>query len=78
MPRLPIVEIEWEDSASKGGWANREVYRKLSPMRVRTVGFLLERSPRKVIVLQTLAEDGDGTDAVVIPAGCVKKLRRLT
>ena len=75
MSKLYPVEVEWEDSCSQGGWSKDHA--KYTPAECRSIGYLLHRDKEKVVLAQS--EDGLGkqNDSIVIPASCVKKLRRL-
>lgn len=70
--------VEWEDCASFGRWMDLDVARKMEASQCVTVGFLVEKTPQKLVM--TLNRDtggGDVSDTIVIPRSLVKSCRRL-
>ena len=41
--KVPMVEVEWVDSCSKGGWRSRAEYLEQTVDFCRTAGYLLKR-----------------------------------
>jgi hypothetical protein len=79
-PKFPLSQmykVEWEDSASDGKWRQPESYREVNNLQCRSVGFLLTKNSKMVQLIQSMAENGQVTDCISIPAKCVKKMRRL-
>ena len=81
-PLKHIVEVFWVDSAGRSRWDTLEAYKKERPALCKTCGYLLESTKSHVSVALS---QGDSTtlrstvlDAIVIPRGCVTKIRRLT
>lgn len=79
-PRWPyrtIVEIQWEDAVSKGGWQcsqNAGIEYKGSPCR--TVGYLVRKTRTEVVIAQnTSCNEQDVGEVMVIPLGIVRKTR---
>lgn len=78
--RYPAVEVEWTDTYTDGGWAyiKDHVKKVRAPLLIRSVGYLLERNARTIILTQQLDEAfGKASDTVTIPRGCVYRVRRL-
>jgi hypothetical protein len=77
--KYPLVEIEWTDSCSSNGWGTPERHMsKYTISRCRSVGYLIERNAKHVIVSQSLSDDtGNAAEVLAVPASCIKRLRRL-
>ena len=45
--------------------------------RCSSIGYLLHRDKERVVLAQSLDGLGKQNDSIVIPASCIKKLRRL-
>lgn len=76
MKPRPVL-IEWTDSChwGPGGWVERQT--EFSACDVITVGWLIKKTSRFVVVSHSISESGDVTGTFVIPAGNVKRLVRL-
>ena len=82
------VEIYWVDSASwKAVWDNVfDVvghYKEYGQDRIKTIGYLIERTKDYVIVARDLQFNGDKTVSRAggffsIPTGCIKKIKYLS
>jgi hypothetical protein len=92
VPHFPIgsiVEIDWLDSVSRGRWTARKEIEEWakgdSPSAThRSVGYLLTRTDRVIVVVQSMVGYGDdGSDEMVaeaqsIPLVAVLAVRQLT
>jgi hypothetical protein len=76
-PLKQLFEVFWEDSVSDGKWRQPESYKEVNNLQCRSVGYLLTKSSKMVQLIQSMAENGQVTDCISIPAKCVKKMRRL-
>ena len=77
-PLPKLVEIEWIDSCTSGGWRNHASYVEEGPTVCRTIGYLLHKSKEKIIVIQTQsASTGHVSDSMAIPMVAVKRMRVL-
>lgn len=73
-----IVEVEWVDSASTGGWGHPDAFIKSGLARCRTVGYVLERTKDHIVVVQNVGDDtGRVGESMAIPASCIRSVRRL-
>ncbi|HEY1330931.1 MAG TPA: hypothetical protein VGH10_05585 [Actinomycetota bacterium] len=73
---LPLVLVVWHDAWFDPEQQTPDDWR--ADYVVRTVGFLVRRSPRVVSIAQELLPDDDGFRAVThIPAGMVESLTFL-
>lgn len=61
---LPIVYLEWVDSAGISEWGDADQHQALRPHRIRTTGFLLTDTPDHVTVVQSCADPDGGTGDV--------------
>lgn len=75
-----IVEVVWHDAFSQTtGWDHARVIARRAdePLEVHSVGHLLERSKRHIVL--AMNRHGErAADTMTIPLGCVRKVRRLT
>lgn len=76
-PLTKLIEVEWDDAAVKGKWCGMATYEECEPCRCRTVGYLLKADQRRVVIIQNQSRDGDVSDSMTIPRGCVRKMRKL-
>jgi len=76
--RYPIVEVTWDDSASQGKWGTDESYRRnADTIECKSMGYLLSRNKKKVVLIQSISEEHQCCDSISIPAKCVKRVRRF-
>jgi hypothetical protein len=77
----PLVEVSWFDSKGIGGWVDVEKAQKEQPAPCTTVGDLITRDRRRIVIVQTMSampeDDVQGSASIVIPAGCVHRVRSL-
>ncbi len=73
------VEVEWRDSASRGGWGSIEHHqqdRKVGP--IRSIGYLLSMDEDVIQLYQSMSMNGGQvTDIITIPKENVVWTRRL-
>lgn len=75
----PAVEVVWDDAkTSVGGWITLAEALEFgsSPHLVRSVGILLKRTRREIVVSGSLHEGMVG-ELTRIPAGMVRRVRTL-
>lgn len=75
-----LILVVWVDIVHGyyDGWCRvKKKSAKLKVSTIKTVGWLVKNKKKSLTVCQNLASDGDGFSLVVIPRGCVKKIRRL-
>ena len=76
--KFKYVEVQWDDARSTAEWTDLDALPKVC--RVVTRGWLVQETKAQVVIAGTLQLDGDDEDVgelVAIPAGTVKKMRRL-
>lgn len=69
-----LVKVIWEDAWGRAGWS-REA--DVEGMEVESIGYLLARNKKGILLAQGLSEDGAALGIGFIPHGMIKKLRRL-
>jgi hypothetical protein len=73
-----IVEVEWTDSCSQGGWGTTESHLSNHPSTCRTVGYLLARDKRRITVVQSQSDTTlNVAEGMSIPAFAVKRIRYI-
>lgn len=72
----PKVEVVWKDSCSLGGWGQAPGDRDHTPADCTTMGYLLKRDRKQVVVAQNRGPSKFG-EVMVIPSECVRGVRRL-
>ena len=73
------VEVTWIDASMNTGWSTKEEALKVQPPVCYSVGWLLKRT-RKMVLLVLSRGEGENShvaDVLTIPAGMVKKVRTL-
>ncbi len=78
LTRYPIVDVQWDDawgSEDKNGTKSKPD--KCEPWLKRTVGFLVKRNKKGVLVSQELNEDGAYEYNTFVPKGAITKMRTL-
>lgn len=78
-PLTTLVEVEWVDSCTGGGWRSKAAYLEdAHPTICRTIGYLLKKDTQEVVVVQTMsASTGHVSDSMAIPRVAVRKIRVL-
>ena len=76
---LNIVEVEWIDSASTGGWRRISLFEnEADPVSCWSVGYLVKRDRKQTLLLQSHDGTlGKGNDAISIPSSIVRNVRIL-
>ena len=79
MRKKRMVEVEWVDSTTWGGWKRENEYLKdAGPGRCSSVGYLLKSDKQAVTLVQNLdVSNGNVSDAVSIPRSVVRKITTL-
>ena len=73
--KRPMVLVEWIDSALYTGWKKRR--NDYCPSSCQTIGFLLERGRKQVVVAMQLNDEEDVGEVMVIPRCNVLSITRL-
>uniref|UniRef100_A0A6M3J9S5 Uncharacterized protein n=1 Tax=viral metagenome TaxID=1070528 RepID=A0A6M3J9S5_9ZZZZ len=77
-----IVCIEWEDAAYNSGYYDKKSPEDFTPITTRTVGHLVRRTPKSLIVAQDRFYKPDGKPEDdrhigIIPRKMIKKITEL-
>ncbi len=72
---MKAVEVEWEDSCIYRGW--HSTHPTYTTEACKTVGYLISKDNKRVVIGPTTGEDNSLSDPLVIPRGCIKKIRYL-
>jgi hypothetical protein len=66
-----LVLVQWDDAASVTSAWQKEV----GVVGCETVGFLVKKDKKEVVIAHTLASDGDFGGKFAIPRGMVKVIK---
>jgi len=75
--KYPVVIVEWEDAFVTGGIKPVEDGEANEPCVRHSVGFLVKRGPRLIIVQTETGAFSTIQDTLSIPKSLVRKLTRL-
>lgn len=80
--RPPLVEVTWVDSFTHdAGWMTADDYvtsANTEEYLIRTVGFLLAKTPKRVILSPSRDHFGKCSGIWVIPTPMIRRIRRLS
>lgn len=71
-----LVLITWDDAYTEDGWQDREAYKPAEPQICHTVGYVMEKNRKSIVVAQTISENQTGA-RWRIPRGMVIKIEVL-
>ena len=71
----PAVIVKWRDSASLRGW--QDIDTKHGPAEITTIGWLIEKNKKQVLIASCVSYEGSIRDALAIPRSCVTSLEKL-
>jgi len=78
-PLKTTVEVDWIDSCSMARWNSKAIYEAdATPLQCRTAGYLMKKTGKELVILQSQTSNGDVCASMVIPLVCVTKIRRLS
>ena len=75
-PSARAVEVEWADACQHTGWHQPGPGDALERLVVRSRGFLVQDTRQHIVVAQSVASNGHIGDLLVIPRGCIRRVRR--
>jgi hypothetical protein len=73
--KFPIVAVAWDDAKAIDGWGEEDD--TLEPCIVLSVGFLVKKTPKYIVLAQDIAPDGTVCGRGQIPRGMVKRIKVL-
>ena len=82
------LEIHWVDSTSSPGWHsieefNRDAKKSGGPSKIVSVGYFIDKTKKYTTIALAIAHDpqtdlvGKACDFMIIPNGCITKVKRL-
>lgn len=76
--RYPLVEVVWVDAVATATieWSDIEEILEEQIAQSRAVGYLLENTPQRVVVV-ALVNEADAAHAMLIPQGMVHRINTL-
>ena len=75
---MQLVRVTWLDAYSlSSGWKSVEEARKLKPVEVKSVGYVLNDAGTHLVIASSLTDDGDCDGDLVIPAAWICKIEEL-
>ena len=77
LTELPIVEVEWRDACTDGGWMNFDELKEHIPLTCRTVGRLVRFDKQQLTVLPTICTNGKSSVPWAIPREWVQHVTLL-
>lgn len=78
MAKPKLVLIEWEDAAHEFGWLDEFPADNPAPHICHTVGWLMVKTRKHVVVAQTISGEDALAQTLQIPMGMVHSIRQLT
>jgi hypothetical protein len=69
--------ITWLDSRGGGHWITRKRARRDRPVVVESVGWIVKKRKRSIVVASTIADDDNQLSPVTIPRGCIVRMRKF-
>jgi hypothetical protein len=75
---VKLVLVEWLDIIGKDSWQSLEKARATPPERFRSVGWLLRKDSKAVVIASCHSKKDDTTGGVTsIPIGCVCSVKTI-
>ena len=72
-----IVCVEWDDASSNSGYYNKDHPEKFNPVRCKTVGHLISKNKKAVVICSDAFEDGDKRGIHTIPKKMIVRITEL-
>jgi len=75
-----IVEIQWLDIIASSAWHKEEQASRFNPADCKSLGYFLNEDKNCVRISSTVGmerSNGRERDIIVIPKGCIVKIRKL-
>jgi hypothetical protein len=77
--KTPLVLVEWDDSSSLAGniWHSKWAIRKSRPSKIKSAGFLVHRTKKRIIIAGHKADDAGVSGEICIPTSCITSIKPL-
>ena len=73
-----IVEVEWLDAGSSGGWKEPTEHAKMQPLHTVSTGYLIHLDTTRCVLGQSFSDtSGMANDTIVIPHGMIRRIRHV-
>ena len=72
----PLVKVKWFDAETNSGWESKNEKKPTVPL-ITTVGFLIVKTKKLVLIASTVSKDLCHNSRIKIPRGMVKSLTVL-
>ena len=72
----PVYEVWWVDAVSNREWADRDVHAGQKIALTHSVGYLLARTEKEIVLVQTLNALDQATESLSIPLCSTKRIRK--
>ncbi len=76
IPKRPLLEVEWEDSATNLGWRDMDEHDP-APIVCKTVGYKIKGTKTSICLASSLSDQGGTNDRMIIPKGCIRAIRKV-
>ncbi len=77
-PKARLVEVEWVDASSRDrGWDHPDNYVDIKEYRCKTVGYMIHRDKKELVLMHSVSFNGLVDRAMHIPARYVKRVHNL-
>lgn len=76
-PLKQIVQVRWRDASTMSAWHGLDEFHEHEPANCQSVGYLLKIDKGKLILMQTISEDGQGNCGIAIPKDWVINIKAL-
>lgn len=71
------VTVIWKDSRAYGNhWYDGEETKEFTSAVIQTKGFLIAEDSNQLTVAQSVDDDSNSHNIMVIPKGCIKKIKK--
>ena len=70
-----LVEVHWQDASTRSCWGAFEEYLEHGPVNCISVGYLLQRNKKHILLAQTQSDDHQCNSAIAIPAKWLRSIR---
>ena len=74
---LKKIEITWIDSTWIGGWSNGDRCKKYGVSNCRSVGYLVRKDKKEILIGQSYDDNGNIGNITVVPISQVKGIKNV-
>lgn len=71
------VVVHWQDTRHSGGQFDLQEAKTIRSTEFSTIGFLVKRGRRDVVIAGDISEEGHYRDITTIPRQCINRIERL-